>query len=790
MLFNYIKIAFRNLFKYKAFSLINVAGLAIGMTCCFLILLWVLDELSFDRFHDNSLELYRAVVKVINDNGITSTVYGPTPLGPGLQGEFPEVVDFTRYLPAPQLSLRHGDSVFNEKIMWVDPGFFRMFSFPAIAGDLEKALDTPLSLVITRRIAKKYFGTDEEIVGRILKMNNQWDYEVKAVIEDVPPNSHLDFDILAPFTNLKYAGWQMENWVIPNTITYVQLQENASHKDFNEKIVKFIEDRMTSFTFSEDLFLQPLIEIHLNSDFAGDRSRLGNITHVYILSVIAIFILLIACINFMNLSTARAANRVKEIGIRKVVGARRTHLIAQFYGESIFLSVVALLIALALAILLLPSFNTLSGKALSLDLTGNWQVILGIGLITFFTGIIAGSYPAFFLSAFKPVRVLGGSSRSGAKSVILRKTLVVLQFALSVLLIISTAIVHGQLQFIKNKDLGYEKDNVLMIPRISGKKLDKSHDTLKNELLKNPKVIGVTASSQNPTNSEAATIAFTWRGKNPDAQILLHANSVTIDYPSTMKMEIIEGRGYSSEIASDRSGKVLLNEEAVKVMGFENPVGETINYFKYKTEVIGVVKNFHFQPVHKKIEPMLMGTWPIRGGYTIIKIHPDHMAETIGFVKKTWDMIYPTDPFDYHFLDEDYDRLYRAEERMGTLLNFFAALAIFVACLGLFGLASFTTEQRTKEIGIRKVLGASTAGIVLLLCTDFLKLVLIANIISWPIAYYFMNNWLQDFAYRININWLIFLVATILSLVIALITVSFKTTKASMANPVESLRYE
>lgn len=790
MLFNYIKIAFRNLFKYKAFSLINVAGLAIGMTCCFLILLWVLDELSFDRFHENSSELYRAVVKVINDNGITTTVYGPTPLGPGLQGEFPEVVDFTRYLPAPQLSLRHGDSVFNEKIMWVDPGFFRIFSFPAIAGDLEKALDTPLSLVITRRIAKKYFGTDKEIVGKILKMNNQYDYEVKAVIEDVPSNSHLDFDILAPFTNLKYAGWQMENWVIPNTNTYVQLQENVPYKDFNEKIVKFIEGHMTSFTFSEDLFLQPLTEIHLHSDFAGDRSRLGNITHVYILSIIAIFILVIACINFMNLSTARSANRVKEIGIRKVVGAHRTHLIAQFYGESIFLSVVALLIALALAMLLLPSFNTLSGKELSLDLTSNWQVILGTGLITFFTGIIAGSYPAFFLSAFKPIRVLGGSSRSGAKSVILRKILVVLQFALSVLLIISTAIVYGQLQFIKNKDLGYEKDNVLMIPMISGKKLDKSHDTLKNELLKNPKVLGVTASSQNPTNSEAATIAFTWRGKNPDAQILLHANSVTIDYPSTLKMEIIEGRGYSSEIASDRSGKVLLNEEAVKVMGFENPVGETINYFKYKTEVIGVVKNFHFQPVHKKIEPMLMGTWPIRGGYTIVKLHPDQMAETIGFVKKTWGKIYPTDPFDYHFLDEDYDRLYRADERMGTLLNYFSVLAIFVACLGLFGLASFTTEQRTKEIGIRKVLGASTAGIVVLLSTDFLKLVLIANIISWPIAYYFMNNWLQDFAYRININWLIFLVATVLSLIIALITVSFKTTKASMANPVESLRYE
>jgi len=790
MVFNIIKIAFRNLFKYKAFSLINIFGLAMGMTCCFLIMLWVLDELSFDRFHENSSEICRAIVTVKNDNGLSTSIYGPTPLGPALKREMPEVVEYTRYLAAPQLSFHHENDVFNEKVMFVDPGFFKMFSFPAIDGDLDKALAEPLSLVITRRIAKKYFRTDKDVVGKVLKMNNKWDYIVKAVIEDVPLNSHLDFDVLAPFTNLKYTGRKMDNWMRNNAITYIQLGKNVPLEPFNKKIVKYLEKHMTKFTFSEDLFFQPLEKIHLHSDFKGDKSRLGNITHVYILSIIALFILVIACINFMNLSTARSENRVTEIGVRKVVGAQRTHLIAQFYGESIFLSIVALLAALGIVILLLPYFNILSGKQLTLDLTGNWQVITGLGLITFFTGVIAGSYPAFFLSSFKPARVLQGSSKKAAKSAVLRKILVVLQFGLSVLLIISTAIVHNQLQFIKNKDLGYDKENILMIPMKSGKRLGKSHETFKNELIKNPKVLGVTATTANPTNIEFATIAFKWKGKNPDDQVMIHYNTVTIDYIKTLGMKVKEGRGHSDKITSDRGGAALLNEEAAKVVGLKDLIGETITAGPYKLKVIGILKDFHFQPVHKKIEPMIIVTGPIRGGITMIKLHPDQMAETISFIKRTWRNIYPITPFDYHFLDEDYDQLYRAEERMGSLLNYFAVLAVMIACLGLFGLASFTTEQRTKEIGLRKVLGATTGGIIMLLCKDFLKLVLIANVIAWPLAYYFMNNWLQNFAYRVDINLLLFLIAAVVSVFIALFTVSFQATKAAMANPVKSLRYE
>jgi len=779
MFLNYLKIAYRNLFKYKAFSLINISGLAIGMACCFLILMWVMDELSFDRFHENADNLYRAVMRVKNDNGVTTTIWGPAALGPGLKREMPEVVDFTRYVPAPQITLQHEDATFNEQVVWVDPSFFKMFTFPAIAGDLETAFKEPLALVITQKIAKKYFGTDKDVIGKVLKMSNRYDYKVKAVLKDIPATSHLDFDILAPSSNLKYAGYKDDNWVWNNCITYVQLQKNVSYKDFNKKITNYIESHMTKFTFSEELFLQPLTRIHLYSDFSGERSRQGNITHVYILSIIAVFILLIACINFMNLSTARSMNRVTEIGIRKVVGAHRRHLIAQFYGESIFLSVVALVIALGLSELLLPSFNTLAGKQMSHDLTGNWRVILGIGLITVFTGIIAGSYPAFYLSAFKPARILQGSSKKASKSAVLRRTLVILQFALSVILIISTAIVFSQLQYIKNKDLGYDKENLLVIPNRTGQYIRKNHETFRYELMKNPKVLGATATSQNPTNMEYATIIFNWRGKNPEDQILIHANSVTVDYVDTLKLQVKEGRGFSDKITSDRRGAILLNEEAVKVMGFTNPLEETVTVGKTKLRVIGVLKNFHFQPIHKKIEPMIISTGRIRGGYTIVRLHPDQMAETIGFVKQTWTKFFPTIPFNYHFLDEDYDNLYRAEERMGTLLNYFSILAVFIACLGLFGLASFTTEQRTKEIGI-----------IMLLGKDFAKLVLIANIIAWPIAYYVMTNWLQDFAYRININWLIFLLTGVLSVFIALVTVSYQAAKAAMANPVKSLRYE
>jgi len=791
MLLNYIKIAFRNLFKFKAFSLINISGLAIGMTCCFLILIWVLDELNFDTFHENHDTIGRGIFNVINDNGASVSIWGPTPLGPTLVEEMPEVINATRYLPATDSSLHYNNEAFAEKIIWTDPNFFEIFTFPVFDGDIKTALNEPTNLIITRRIAQKFFGTDVDVVGKVVKMSNQWDYKVAAVIENIPVNSHLDFDVLAPFSTLKAIKWPMKSWVRTNIITYIQLQEGVSFEEFNKKIPDYIESKMTKFTYATKLSFQPLSRIHLYSDYKGDNAKLGNITHVYILSIIAVFILLIACINFMNLSTARSSSRVKEIGIRKVVGAHRSHLIAQFYGESIFLSVLGLGVSLVAVAIILPYFNNLSGKQLTLDLTGDWQVVAGIILITLFTGVLAGSYPAFFLSSFKPARVLQGSSRSTAKSSILRKVLVVLQFALSVLLIISTATVHSQLQYIKNKDLGWDRNNLLVIPMKNYQLLGNKHETLKNELMNHPGILGVTVTSQNPTNMQYATIGFNWRGKNPDDQILIHINSTTIDYPKTLGLKLKEGRDYDPQITTDRAGAIMLNEEAVKTMGFEKPLEETVSIGKYKLRVIGVLYNYHFQPAHNKIEPMIITTsTQIRGGNTLVRLHPDRMAETIGFIKKKWDRVRPNEPFDYHFLDEDYDRLYRAEARLGTLLNVFAVLAVFIACLGLYGLASFTTEQRTKEIGIRKVLGAPVVNIVGLLCKDFLKLVVIANVIAWPIAYFAMSNWLQDFAYRVGISWLIFTVAAVLSVLIALFTVSFQASKAAMANPVKSLRYE
>ena len=790
MLSNYLKIAFRNLFKYKAFSLINIMGLAIGMTCCFLILVWVLDELSFDRFHENSASIYRSVVRINNDNGVATTPWGPTALGPGLKREMPEVVDYTRVLPGAKIALHHGDTAFYDSIYYVDPSFFKIFSFPTVDGDLETAFKGPANVVITRKIAKKYFGTEEGVIGKVLKLSNQWDLTVRAVIEDIPANSHLKFDILAPFeVMMKYAGYKDTDWTTINTMTYFQLQKNVSYKVFNEKITHFIEGKMTNITFKEELFLQPLTRIHLYSDFGGSGSGQGNITQIYILSIIAAFILLIACINFMNLSTARSMNRVTEIGIRKVVGAHRSHLIAQFYGESIFLSVLALVIALGLAALLLPWFNNLAGKQLSLDLTGNWQIMLGIGLITLFTGLIAGSYPAFYLSALKPARILQGSSKKASKSAVLRKVLVVLQFALSVILIISTAVIFSQLQYIKNKELGYDKENLLVI-RHTWQRMGKKHKTFRHELAKHPLILSAAGTSLNPTNISWSAFAFSWRGKNPEGQVMITSNSVTTEYLETMRMKVKKGRGFDEKISSDRRGAVLLNEEAVKIMGFTDPTEEILTAGKKKYKVIGVLEKVHFQPIHNKIQPTVIITEAIWGGYTLVRIHPESIAEAIGIVQQTWNKFFPKAPFDYHFLDEDYNRMYRTEERMGTLLNYFSLLAVLIACLGLFGLASFTTEQRTKEIGIRKILGATVPGIVMLLGKDFAKLVLLANIIAWPLAYYAMNSWLQDFAYRININLLIFLVIAILSVLIALVTVSFQATKAAMANPVKSLRYE
>jgi len=463
----------------------------------------------------------------------------------------------------------------------------------------------------------------------------------------------------------------------------------------------------------------------------------------------------------------------------------------QFYGESIFFSILALVVSLALVKLFLPSFSTLSGKELTLGLASGWQIITAIGLITLFTGILAGSYPAYYLSSLQPGRVLKGGTKGGTKSALFRKVLVVFQFSLSIMLIIGTAVIHSQLQFIKHKDLGYDKNNVMIIPMPSRYKIGDSHETLKNELMKNPDILGVAATTQNPTNMERSSISMNWRGKDPDSQITINYNVVTTDYVNTMKMEVIEGRGFSEEIASDRSGAVLLNEEAVREMGFENPIGEIITvYGNIKLTVIGVLKNFHFQPVHKKIDPMIITTGPVTSGYTLIKLSGKRVPETIGFVKEIWQTIYPQIIFDYHFLEQDYDQLYRSEERIGTLLTYFAVLTVFVACLGLFGLSSFTTEQRTKEIGIRKVLGASVTNIILLLSKDFLKLVVIANILAWPFAYYFINNWLQNFAYRTSINWFFFLVSGILSLVIALLTVSIQSANSARANPVQSLRYE
>lgn len=789
MLSNYLKIAYRNLFKYKAFSFINIMGLAIGLTCCFLIMVWVIDELSFDRFHKNSGDLYRSVVTYYTDNSEGPTSWGPAALGPVLKSEMPEVANFARVVGGSKTALHYKNVAFYDKIFFVDPSFFDMFSFPLVEGEIENIFKAPTSMVITRKTAIKYFGTDKDVVGKVLKMNNKYDYTVRGVIDNVPVNSSLDFDVLVPFTVLKWAGYKDDDWVKINTMTYFQLNQNVPYKEFNKKIFHYIEGKLQNDNIRRELYLQPLTRIHLYSDFGGNSPRQGDIKQVYILSLIAIFILLIACINFMNLSTARSMNRVTEIGIRKVVGASRLNLIIQFYGESIFLSILALFFALGFSALLLPYFNNLAGKQLTLDILREGNVILGFGLITLVTGLIAGSYPAFYLSALKPARILQGSSRKASTGAFLRKALVVLQFGLSVMLIICTAIVFSQLSFIRNTDLGYDKDNVVVI-RHDWSRMGRKHKTFRQELIKHPLIISAAASQMNPTNIAYGTINFNWKDKDPESQIAINSSAVSPEYLETMKMKVKIGRGFNDQTKSGRKGEAVLNEEAVRIMGLTDPIDEIITSGRLKYRIVGVLPKIHFQPLNTTIKPTVIYTGQIMGGSTYVRIDPGNIPEAVGAVQQVWRKHFPTTPLDYHFLDEDYSNLYRSEERMGTLLNYASFLAVLIACLGLFGLASFTTEQRTKEIGIRKVLGATVPGIIALLGKDFAKLVLLANVIAWPVAYYIMNNWLQDFAFRVSINFLIFLVIALLSVILALLTVSFQATKAALANPVKSLRYE
>jgi len=789
---NYLKITLRHLQRQKVYSFINLAGLAIGMACAILILLWVRNELSFDRFHGNAKNIYR-VVSEWRENS-TKSAKTPGRLAPTIKAEIPEIVNAARVLKGSRSAFQYGDKAFYEEAFFsVDPAFFEMFSFNFIKGDPATVLSDKRALVITEALAKKYFG-DEAPIGKTLNWNNWQNYQVTGVLRDVPENSHLQFDFLDSHQlgeQFWPGGYNWGNFIHE---TYVQLQDRADPQQAGEKITAVLLKNFPRISpYLKRLYLQPLADIHLDAEVTDGHTVLGDMKYVYLFALIAGFVLLIACINFMNLSTARSLQRAKEVGMRRVAGASRLQLIGQFYGESILLASIALFLALLLAELFLPAFNQLAGKNLAMDYHDP-RLVLGFTAIILVTGLVAGSYPALYLSSFKPVKVLKGMMESGTQGSRFRKALVVMQFSLSVILMSGAAVVYQQLDYMRNKKLGFEKENLVYIPAKDN--AGAKYEAFKNELLQVPNILGVTAQGSLPMFSlNSSTVS--WEGKDPSIEQVMENKAIDYNFVALLNLKIVEGRNFSTTHPTDAKEAFIINEEAARVMGMSSAVGKRIVTAGREGAVIGVVKDAHFKSLHHKIQPQIFYvltdfTSEVMNlyGIVLIKINGTDIPKTIAAIANVWKRVNPNTPFEYHFLDETIDRQYAAEKKISAMANYFTVLAIAISCLGLFGLAAFAAERRTKEIGVRKVLGATVANIVAMLSRDFVKLVLVANLIAWPVAYFAMNKWLQNFAYRIDLGWWVFVLAGGMALFIALLTVSTQAIRAALVNPVEALRYE
>ena len=775
MLKNYFKITWRNIKNNKIYSFINIMGLAVGMACCILILLWVKDELSYDKFHENYSNIFQTNVE------LQGTKYSSNPLAlaKALKNQYPEVKRITRFCTRYWL-IKHGDNIYNESGGLVDDDFLKIFTFPLLKGNPETVFASRESIVITERAAFKYFGNQDPI-GKSVLINNRLELIVTGVLKDVPKNSHLQFDFLAPTELMGERGetsWSYEAW------TYPQLEENVSLKDFGDKISGFLMERDKRTNQPVVLHIRPLSKVHLYSLNGTDP-----ILYIYIFLAIAAAVLIIACINFINLSTARSNTRAKEIGMRKVVGAERTDIIKQFIGESFILSLIALLISITLVYLFLPAFNTLAQKQMTLDVFGSVSVwFLLVGLILF-TGLAAGSYPAFMLSSFKPVDTLRrGKLQSGAGGFVLRKALVIAQFTATIVLIIGTLVMHKQLNYIRNKDIGLDREHVVAVSM--NRELRGSYKSFKNEIKQNSHVINVSAARRYPTNIGHMNPVY-WEGKGPENYVTMTDASVDYDYFETLGMEILQGRSFSEEYPTDRENYVL-NEEALRITGLESPIGKMFSCWEDEGKIIGIVKNFNASSLHNEIEPVIFTLSQRHGSHSFIfvKITPTDIPGTLAFLKNKAAQFAPNNLFEYRFLDDVFDSQYQSDERRGDIFKYFTILAIFISCLGLFGMASFTAEQRTKEIGIRKVLGASVSNIMGLISKEFLVLLCVSTVIAWPVAYYLMERLLRSYAYRTSLSLWIFIISGLTAVLVALLTVCVKIIRAARSNPVDCLRYE
>ena len=796
MIRNYLKIAFRNLIRQKGYSFINIFGLSFGLTCCLLITLYVRYELSYDHFHNSSANIYRVVEDIATPDGTSVRASAAGPVAPALVSDFPEIVRATRLMGKATMLMQHGENKFQENnIYFADSTVFSVFTFPFLKGDPQTALTAPSSVVLTESTAQRYFGNADPL-NKTLTIDNGTQFTVKGVMRDVPANSHLRFDMLVSLTTMGGGDptW-LQGWFW-SASTYIQLAPGYQAENLESKFAQFVKRHLDNELLKKGgkriLSLQPLTDIHLYSKREGEKEKPGSVSNLYLFSFIAIFILLIACVNFINLATAQASRRAREVGMRKVMGGTRAQLTFQFLAESMLLSVGASILALICCYFILPSFIILTGIPVSMLALASPLTIAALLGISLLVGCLAGSYPAFLLSGFLPASVLKGNVKT-TQGNILRKGLIVFQFSTSVILIIGTITVFSQLKYMQKEDLGYNREQMLVLSFGDDELVQEKVEVIKQELLRSPYIKNASASSHIPGKEPGNTRIEIENAIGAIQVMDTHLLSVDYDFLPLYDIKLLAGRTFSTEYAGDDTEGLILNETAAKQFGFRQPgklIGKQVSMGDNKGIIIGVVKDFHYTSLHQLIEPLAIRMRSKSLSYISMPLRSETVEATLKDLQQRWQAMAPHRPFDYFFLDEQFDQQYKADKQFGEIFGVSATIAIVLACLGLFALASFTVQQRTREIGIRKVLGASVSGVTALLSKDFIKLVLISIIIASPVAWYMMDKWLQDFAYRIDQHWWMYAFAGLLTVVIAILTVSFQSVRAALMNPVKSLKAE
>lgn len=799
MLKNLLKISFRNIVKDKTYSLINVSGLTIGITCSLFLFMYILHEVSYDRYHKNAANIYRVISNIKEPDNAFTWAVAQIPLAEELNDNYPEVINTVRFFNTGRTLYKNDDKQFyEEEFCLADSTVFEMFTYEFLYGDPATALDNPFSIVLTEKIAGKYFADASSALGQSIQNQQGEEFKVTGVLKDVPLNSHFIFDaLISRNTRPKFQG----SWGNFGVFTYLQLPDGYDLSKMYASLDTVIKEKVNpifeQYGITIKYELQPILDIHLYSKIQDEAEAGGDISYIYIFASIAAFMLIIACINYMNLATARSVNRAKEVGVRKVMGSQRRQLIAQFITESVVIALIAMLLSMILIYALLPSFNTLANKSLPFSYILQGPVILSLLGIVLFVGVVGGSYPAFYLSGFNPVNVLKGKLSTKGGSAVFRKVLVVFQFGISIFMLISTLIVFDQLQYMRNKDLGFEKERVVRLD-LDEPALREKVQGLKDRLKQTPEVISVGTASTSPGQGIGKLLLKVEdnEGKLTDRGVDLY--NADFDFVKTMGMHIVEGRDFSRDIISDTTYAVLVNESMVKRMSWDDPIGKKFifagggpNNTDIEKRVVGVIKDYHQNSLYDPIEPLMI-ILDKNNNYVFVRTTEGDVQQSIAAIEKAWKEIFPTYTFESNFLDADFNSQYKADEKRSQIFTVFSGLTIMIACLGLLGLAAFTTEQRTKEIGVRKVIGASIQSLVILVSKEFFLLVGIGMVLAFPAAWYFTHNWLQNFAYRIELReeWLTFIVSSLLAFTITLATVGFHVVRAASANPVRSLRDE